>query len=72
MMREFEEFIESRCEQALLENKEYIRIQNEFDAAYKSNSLETYSELSMQMIVLIESVCYKLAIKDIYTFICNN
>ena len=72
MIKSFDDFIENRCEEALLANKAYRDIQSEFNEAYKSNDIEKVNDLSMQMLIITESVCYKLAIKDVYTFLNEN
>lgn len=58
-------YIETRCEKALLTNKEYVRIQMLSDNALKNNDMDKYNEYIMSMLVLTESICYKLALKDI-------
>lgn len=60
----FDEFIELRCDEALLANKEFRKLQIESDEAYKRNDLEKYYELSMQMLVIAESTSYKQAFRD--------
>jgi hypothetical protein len=65
----FEEFIETRCEQALLANHEYREIQMKSDDALKNNDIEQYNEYAMRMLTIAENVCYKLAIKDTYSLL---
>lgn len=72
MIKCFNEFIESRCDEALLANKEYRELQIELNEAYKSRDIEKYCELFLNLLVISECICYRLGIKDVYSFLNNN
>lgn len=69
MDKDFEEFISKRCEKALLENNEYIVLQQQLADARRAGDINTYGDLNVLMQSLVEQVIYKAAVRDTYLMI---
>ncbi len=55
-----EEEVLLKCENALQNDKKYIKIQKEMIDAYRNNDIEKYSELSIDMQIVVQKICYYL------------
>lgn len=71
MDKELEILIETRCDNALLKNKEYLRLQDELAQAHIDNNIDAFSEISYRMQRLAVKYSYQFAIKDMFSIINN-
>ncbi len=69
MEKDFEEFISKRCEKALLENQEYIDLQQRLSEARRNGDIHTYGDLNILMQSVVERVVYRAAVRDTYLMI---
>lgn len=65
MKIEYDEHILKSCEDMLQRDGEYIEIQNKMTEAMKNKDIDTYSELSICMQMIVQVRCYELGQIDI-------
>lgn len=64
MLKDYEEFISKRCEKALLNNKEYIELQQKLAVAKKNQDIDSYSDITVSIQIVVEQVVYRTGVKD--------
>ena len=69
MDKDLKDYIAARCEKELLKNNEFKEVQKKLSDSYTRKDIETYSELSLRMQIIIETTCYKVAVKDIHSLV---
>jgi len=71
MDNDLEKNIETRCDLAIQKNEDYLNLQKELADAHSSNDIDAFSEISFRMQNIAVTTCYKLAIKDLHSIICE-
>lgn len=64
MNRDFIQYISNRCDTLAAENPDYKKMQKELGEAEDKNDIERYSELSIQLEILVQQLCYTQGFKD--------
>ena len=65
LSNDLDELVIKRCENALITNISFMKLQEEIAKACKKRDFEKYSELNSKMQIESSILCYRLAIKDI-------
>lgn len=65
MGNDFEDFVATRCEEALTRDVRYMEMQRQLSIAYQERNIELYSNLSVKLQSIVETVVYQAAVHDV-------
>ena len=71
MNKEFDQYIGARCDNTVIKDETYKKLQTELSKARKNNDIDIFSEISGLIEVRVQEFCYMQGFRDAMQIMMN-